>query len=138
MFLRSADISPTWTSYTGLVSEVAYSIGEHLHSVLNWSSSRLTMVSIRNGYTVDGPFRYGFIGLGVMGWGMANNLRAKIPASASLCVCEISEERLNKWLAQAPGSASVAATPKEVVEQSVSHKVLFSNHRISHALDRTS
>ena len=77
------------------------------------------MGAIENGYAVDSSTRYGFIGLGIMGWGMANNLREKIPASASLCVCEISTERLNKWLAQAPGPASVAATPKEVVEQSV-------------------
>ncbi|KAL3958250.1 hypothetical protein ACCO45_006412 [Purpureocillium lilacinum] len=53
-----------------------------------------------------------------MGWGMANNLRTKIPALATLCVCEISDERLIKWLAQAPGPVSVASNPKAVVEQS--------------------
>ncbi|GJN79921.1 hypothetical protein PLIIFM63780_003445 [Purpureocillium lilacinum] len=68
--------------------------------------------------SVEIPLRYGFIGLGVMGWGMANNLRTKIPALATLCVCEISDERLIKWLAQAPGPVSVASNPKAVVEQS--------------------
>ncbi|UNI23000.1 3-hydroxyisobutyrate dehydrogenase [Purpureocillium takamizusanense] len=67
---------------------------------------------------MDLPQRYGFIGLGVMGWGMANNLRAKIPASATFCVCEISDKRLGEWLAQAPGPVSVAASPKAVIEQS--------------------
>ena len=72
--------------------------------------------------SVEIPLRYGFIGLGVMGWGMANNLRTKIPASATLCVCEISDERLRKWLAQAPGPVSVVSNPMAVVEQSVSQQ----------------
>ncbi|KAG5743963.1 hypothetical protein H9Q72_012378 [Fusarium xylarioides] len=64
--------------------------------------------------------RYGFIGLGVMGWGMANNIRSKIAESDSLCVCELNKGRLGQWLAQAPGKAplKVAQTSKEVVEQS--------------------
>ncbi|KAL2205526.1 3-hydroxyisobutyrate dehydrogenase, variant [Sarocladium strictum] len=66
------------------------------------------------------PLRCGFIGLGVMGWGMANNIRCKLPESDSLCVCELNKERLMQWLAQAPGKASirVAQTPREVVENS--------------------
>ena len=96
------------------------------------------MASIEKGYAVDGPLRYGFIGLGVMGWGMANNLRSKIPESSSLCVCEISKERLIKWLAQAPGPVSVAETPKEVVEQSVSCIAPCSFYSSLQALDRTS
>ena len=63
--------------------------------------------------------RYGFIGIGVMGWGMANNLRAKLPPNATLVVCEINKERLEQWLGQAPGLVSVATTPKAVAEQSV-------------------
>lgn len=96
------------------------------------------MGSIEKTYDVDEPLRYGFIGLGVMGWGMANNLRAKIPESASLCVCEISKERLIKWLAQAPGPVSVAATPREVVEQSVSDRPPRSNRFKLTCSDRTS
>lgn len=75
----------------------------------------------------DVPCRYGFIGIGVMGWGMANNLRAKLPASATLVVCEINTERLDRWLEQAPGPVSVAATPKAVAEQSVSQIRPLSN-----------
>lgn len=96
------------------------------------------MGSIEKGYDVGGPLRYGFIGLGVMGWGMASNLRAKVPESASLCVCELSKERLVKWLAQAPGPVSVAATPREVVEQSVGSQPPCLENRSLHASGRTS
>lgn len=85
-------------------------------------------IEVDEGHDFDGPLRYGFIGLGVMGWGMANNLRAKIPDIASLCVCEVSKERLIKWLAQAPGPVSVADTPREVLEQSVSYRSPHSNY----------
>lgn len=71
------------------------------------------------------PQRYGFVGIGVMGWGMANNLRAKLPPNATLVICEINKDRLDQWLKQTPGPVSVAATPKEVAEQSVSwHNVI--------------
>lgn len=79
------------------------------------------------------PQRYGFIGIGVMGWGMASNLRAKLPPDATLVVCEINKERLDQWLKTAPGPVIVATTPKEVAEQSVrlqkdeKEKVLISN-----------
>lgn len=65
------------------------------------------------------PLRFGFIGLGVMGFGMANNLRSKIPSSSQLCICEIVRERRDGWLRQAPGEVVTASTPAEVAEQSV-------------------
>lgn len=43
-----------------------------------------------------------------------------MPTSASLVVCEIAKERLDQWVAQAPGPVSVATTAKAVAEQSVS------------------
>lgn len=64
--------------------------------------------------------RYGFIGLGVMGWGMANNLRSKLPKASSFVVCELVKSRRDEWVAQAPGVVSVANSPREVAEQSVS------------------
>lgn len=65
--------------------------------------------------------RYGFIGLGQMGWGMAMNLRQKIPSSANLVICEISDSRRNEFLelAKPKGPVSVASSPKEVAEQAV-------------------
>lgn len=65
------------------------------------------------------PLRFGFIGLGVMGFGMANNLRSKITSSSQLCICEIVRERQEEWLRQAPGEVVTASTPTEVAEQSV-------------------
>ncbi len=63
---------------------------------------------------------YGFIGIGVMGWGMAQNLRAKIPKSSQLIICEIVEERRDKFVAETEGLIKVAYSPKEVAEQAVS------------------
>lgn len=65
------------------------------------------------------PCRYGFIGLGVMGWGMAYNLRSFVPSSSRLTICEISEERREQWVLQAPGPVYVGKTPKAVAQNSV-------------------
>jgi 3-hydroxyisobutyrate dehydrogenase-like beta-hydroxyacid dehydrogenase len=64
---------------------------------------------------------YGFIGLGVMGWGMAKNLRAKIPKSAQLVICEVVETRRDTFLADTDGLVIAAQTPREVAEQAVSN-----------------
>lgn len=66
------------------------------------------------------PVSYGFIGLGIMGWGMAKNLRNGISADSNLCVSEINTERLQQWLGETSGAITVAKTPLEVVQQSVS------------------
>lgn len=66
------------------------------------------------------PLRYGFIGLGTMGWGMAYNLRSFVPSSARLTICETSEEMRRHWVLQAPGPVYVGKTPKAVAENSAS------------------
>lgn len=63
---------------------------------------------------------YGFIGIGVMGWGMAKNLRAKIPPSSKLVICELVAERRDKFLAETDGLIDVATSPREVARVSVS------------------
>lgn len=70
----------------------------------------------------DPSIRYGFIGIGVMGWGMAMNLRQKIPKEAKMVICEINESRRNQFIqeVQSKGAVTVANSPKEVAEQSVS------------------
>lgn len=70
----------------------------------------------------DPDTRYGFIGIGVMGWGMAMNLRQKTPKEAKMVICEISETRRNQFIqeVQTKGSVTVANSPREVAEQSVS------------------
>lgn len=62
---------------------------------------------------------YGFIGLGVMGWGMANNLRAKLPHDAFLHVCEIDKQRLQDWTSQVCGTVSTAQNPLEIIQKCV-------------------
>jgi len=60
---------------------------------------------------------YGFIGLGVMGYGMAMNLRAKMPKSSTLVICELVDSRRDKFVAETQGLISVAKSPKETAEQ---------------------
>lgn len=62
---------------------------------------------------------YGFIGLGNMGFGMARNVREKIPASSKLVVCELVTSQRDKFVQEAPGDIETAETPKEVGERCV-------------------
>ena len=62
---------------------------------------------------------YGFIGIGVMGYGMAANLRAKLPKSTKLVICEVNQERRDNFFAKEKGLLEVARSPKEVAEKSV-------------------
>ena len=61
---------------------------------------------------------YGFVGIGVMGYGMATNLRAKIPKSSNFVLCEINEARRNQFVEQASNSGpiKVVSCPREVAE----------------------
>lgn len=62
---------------------------------------------------------YGFIGIGNMGYGMATNLREKIPKESKLIVCELDATRLDKFISEASeqGPTVSAHTPKEVSEE---------------------
>ncbi|KAI1185755.1 hypothetical protein F5B17DRAFT_406755 [Nemania serpens] len=64
----------------------------------------------------DPNVRYGFIGIGQMGWGMAMNLRQKAPKEAKMVICEISESRRNQFIeeVQSKGIVTVANSPREV------------------------
>ncbi|KAI8652221.1 hypothetical protein NCS57_01285100 [Fusarium keratoplasticum] len=61
---------------------------------------------------------FGFIGLGIMGWGMAKNLRAKIPTDSVVNVCEINKPRLDEFVSSTPGKIQVCNSPLEVVQSS--------------------
>ena len=56
-----------------------------------------------------------------MGFPMARNLRAKIPKSSTLIICEVVEAQVKKFLAEneSVGQLQIAKTPKEVAEQAV-------------------
>lgn len=80
-------------------------------------------VTNTNGDSSNGPphATYGFIGIGVMGYGMAANLRAKIPKSSKLIICEVNKARREQFFAENKGLLEVAHSPREVAEQAVGH-----------------
>ncbi|KAM5344576.1 hypothetical protein ACJ41O_013111 [Fusarium nematophilum] len=61
---------------------------------------------------------YGFIGLGIMGWGMAKNLRARIPANSTLHVCEVNATRRDEFVSSTSGKIQVAKNPLEIAQHS--------------------
>ena len=83
------------------------------------SSQAIIAMSTTSDQNVPPSVTYGFIGLGVMGYGMAKNLRSKIPKSSTLVICELIEQRRDQFVAEAEGSLKVAHSPKEVAEQAV-------------------
>lgn len=62
---------------------------------------------------------YGFIGLGQMGYGMAQNIRRKIPQASRFIICELDALRRNQFIEETEGDVEVADTPAAVAEQSV-------------------
>ena len=62
---------------------------------------------------------YGFIGIGVMGYGMALNLRKKTPKSTPLIICDVNAAQKEKFLKDADGPVEVADSPREVAEKAV-------------------
>ncbi|EME81570.1 uncharacterized protein MYCFIDRAFT_154262 [Pseudocercospora fijiensis CIRAD86] len=62
---------------------------------------------------------YGFIGLGNMGYGMAMNVRKKMPSGSILVVCELDQARKEDFCSEARqyGKVEIADTPKEVAER---------------------
>ncbi|KAL5589277.1 hypothetical protein FOVSG1_011144 [Fusarium oxysporum f. sp. vasinfectum] len=61
---------------------------------------------------------FGFIGLGIMGWGMAKNLRAKIPVDSVLHACEVNTTRRDEFVTSTTGKIQVADSPREIAERS--------------------
>jgi 3-hydroxyisobutyrate dehydrogenase-like beta-hydroxyacid dehydrogenase len=62
---------------------------------------------------------YGFIGLGNMGFGMAKNVRQKIPASSPLVVCELNKSARDEFCSTIDGKIETAENPKEIAEKCV-------------------
>ena len=62
---------------------------------------------------------YGFIGLGNMGFGMAKNVRQKIPVSSKLIVCELNQSARDEFCKTVEGSIATAEHPKEIAEKCV-------------------
>ncbi|KIW84143.1 hypothetical protein Z517_03390 [Fonsecaea pedrosoi CBS 271.37] len=71
----------------------------------------------RESYQLPTDPVYGFVGIGVMGYGMAMNLRTKIPETARFVLCEINETRREQFLQECKASVEVAQSPREVAEK---------------------
>ncbi|KAJ5811329.1 hypothetical protein N7474_007630 [Penicillium riverlandense] len=84
------------------------------------SSTRSFATTLRRDAT------WGFIGLGQMGYNMAKNLRAKIPASDTLIVRDVNDETAARFAAEAEeaaggsgeGKVEIADNAREVAEKS--------------------
>jgi hypothetical protein len=63
---------------------------------------------------------YGFIGLGNMGYGMAQNLRASMPKECKLVVCELNTRRRDEFIAANKAfPVELADCPRSIAEQCV-------------------
>jgi hypothetical protein len=78
----------------------------------------------------DSKMRYGFVGLGQMGYPMAFNLLRKAFTKSTMTIYDVNKEataRFKQEAAQVPNAPSVhiAQTPKEVAERAVSPQSPF-------------
>jgi 3-hydroxyisobutyrate/3-hydroxypropionate dehydrogenase len=62
---------------------------------------------------------YGFVGIGVMGYGMALNLCAKLQRSTQFVLCEINEARKDQFVKECGRPVELAKSPREVVAKAV-------------------
>lgn len=65
---------------------------------------------------------YGFIGLGNMGYGMAKNVREKMPSASKLIVCELNAEQRDKFVQEykdVGAGVQAVESPKQVAEACV-------------------
>lgn len=62
---------------------------------------------------------YGFIGLGNMGFGMAKNVRQKIPSTSKLIVCELVKSQRDEFCSTVEGHIETAESPKDIAERCV-------------------
>jgi hypothetical protein len=122
----SAEVSsPGWASPSSFWRDK--SVKRYGKNFLSEQRTAPIIVPVSNHNMADLPYMtYGFIGIGVMGWGMAKNLRAKIPESAQLVICELVETRRDSFIAETDGLIEAVHTPREVAEKAVSIQILFS------------
>ncbi|KAJ7262200.1 NAD binding domain of 6-phosphogluconate dehydrogenase-domain-containing protein [Mycena haematopus] len=67
---------------------------------------------------VDSPERFGWVGLGAMGWPMATQLL--INSSASLCIFDVDQSVLRRFASEAPdgNKVRIATSAKQVTDES--------------------
>ena len=69
------------------------------------------------------PVSVGFVGLGNMGFPMAENLVSKLPPGSKVLVYDIASEAVAKFVALHPDSAVACVSAKGVTENAVSPSV---------------
>ena len=71
---------------------------------------------------ISPPKRYGWVGLGAMGFPMANQLRQKLPPESQLFVYDVNEEATQRFIRESDGSVpvTIVKNAREVAECSVS------------------
>ena len=79
-----------------------------------------------SGLNVVPDVTYGFIGIGNMGFGMAQNIRAKVPKASKLVICDTNKARVYEFFATVKWNLEAAASPREVAEKAVRCLVLRS------------
>jgi hypothetical protein len=94
--------------------------------------SKMTTNTETSGHDTPPSVTYGFIGIGVMGFGMAQNLRSKIPKNETLVLCEINQPRRDQFVTENPGPIKIANSPKEVAELAVSASIFSCRSNYSH------
>lgn len=75
------------------------------------------------------PTKFGWVGLGAMGYPMAAQLRRKIPKSSELRIFDLDRNVLERFAEEMAGQGAVivASNAKEVAEKSVSRILLIEN-----------
>lgn len=73
----------------------------------------------------DKPASVGFIGLGTMGFPMAENLISKLSAKSKMFVYDVSVESVKKFNQKFPEAVVPCGSAREVTEQSVSTKLEY-------------
>ena len=77
---------------------------------------------------------YGFIGLGNMGFGMAKNVREKIPSSSTMIVCELVKSQRDEFCKTIEGKIETAETPQEIAEKCVCMYLIVAETPKSHLI----
>jgi hypothetical protein len=74
---------------------------------------------------------FGFIGLGMMGYAMALNVRRKIPSSSKLYIYDISKSALEKFAQEigSSGNVIIASSSKDVVDHAVLDSLSLADSR---------
>lgn len=54
-----------------------------------------------------------------MGFGMAKNVRQKIPSSSKMIVCELAKAQRDEFCSTIEGDIETAESPKEIAEKCV-------------------